>query len=54
MSRAIRSSWGSFVEGFVGSFRLAAAIILAVVGVASAFVNDASHPHRASDKESRL
>lgn len=31
--------WRSFREGFVGSFALAGAIIMAVVGVASAFVH---------------
>jgi len=30
----------SAVEGFVGSFKLAAMIVVAVVGVLSGFVND--------------
>ena len=31
--------WNSFREGFVGSFGLAAAIVMAIVGVAAAFVH---------------
>lgn len=31
--------WASFREGFVGSFALAGAIVMAVVGVASAFLH---------------
>lgn len=31
--------WNSFREGFVGSFALAGAIVMAVVGVAAAFLH---------------
>lgn len=37
--------WSSFREGFVGSFALAGAIIMAVVGVASAFLHG-DVPHK--------
>jgi hypothetical protein len=48
MSKAIRTGWTSFLDGFYGSFKLAAAIVLAVIGVASAFVNGGlnSHEHQ--------
>jgi len=32
--------WKSFRDGFVGSFVLAGAIVMAIISVASAFVND--------------
>jgi hypothetical protein len=31
--------WKSFTDGFVGSFALAGAIVMAVVGVAAAFLH---------------
>ncbi len=48
MSKAIKTGWAAFLDGFYGSFKLAAAIVLAVIGVASAFVNGTlnSHDHR--------
>lgn len=32
-------TWTSFREGFVGSFVLAGAIVMAIVGAAAAFIN---------------
>ena len=43
----MNANWKIFLGGFYGSFKLAAAIVMAVVGVASAFVNGTleSPPH---------
>lgn len=42
----------SFREGFVGSFQLAAAIVMAIIAVASSFVNQAvpSGGERSTDR----
>ena len=42
-------AWQSFREGFVGSFVLAGSIVLAVVGVASSFVNTSVDSQRRQD-----
>jgi hypothetical protein len=39
VSKTLKTGFNSFLDGFVGSFVLASAIVMAVVGVASAFVN---------------
>lgn len=45
----------SFREGFLGSFQLAAALVMAVIAVSSAFVNQAitSGGERAGDRSAR-
>lgn len=43
------SVWKSFREGFVGAFVLAGSIVLAVVNVASAFVNTSIDSRRRRD-----
>ena len=35
----MKKIWASFREGFIGSFVLAGAIVMAIVGVACAFLN---------------
>ena len=55
MSKNIQSGWDSFLIGFYGSFKLATAIVMAVVSVSAAFINsgpDSSSHHR--DKTSRI
>jgi hypothetical protein len=55
MSKTIKSGMDSFLSGFFGSFKLAAAIVMAIVGVAAAFVNgtfDTSSSHHA-DRSAR-
>lgn len=44
----------SFKEGFVGSFSLAAAIVMAIVGAASAFVHADQAQRGRSETASRL
>lgn len=39
MSKNIRRGWYAFLDGFYGSFKLAGAIVMAVIGVSAAFVN---------------
>jgi hypothetical protein len=47
----MKSNWDVFLSGFFGSFKLVAAIVMAVVGVLSAFVNGAlDSPSRRGDK----
>lgn len=38
--------WEAFRDGFVGAFVLAGAIVMAIVGVASAFVHNGETPAR--------
>jgi hypothetical protein len=45
--------WTSFMEGFVGSFALAGAIVMAVVSVASAFLHDGQNPNGHRETASR-
>jgi len=40
----------SLKEGFVGAFRLAGAIIMAIIAVSSAFANNAPEAHAGPDK----
>ena len=55
MSNNIQTGWNSFLSGFFGSFKLAAAIVMAVVSVSAAFVNSGTDaPAHHKDKASRI
>ena len=45
--------WQEFSEGFIGAFKLAGAMVMAVVSVASAFANG-TLDDRPSDPRSRM
>lgn len=49
----MKTMWQEFAEGFVGAFRLAGAMVMAVVTVAAAFANG-SLDDLAPDQQSRL
>lgn len=49
----MRTMWQEFSEGFVGAFKLAGALVMAVVSVAAAFTNG-TLDDRTSDPHSRL
>ena len=55
MSKNIQTGWNLFLEGFYGSFKLAGAIVMAVIGVSTAFVNGGldAHKHH-QDETSRM
>lgn len=42
----MKALWEPFRDGFVGAFVLAGSIVMAVVGVASAFVHSGEAPAR--------
>lgn len=51
----MKSIWKSLREGFVGSFALAGAIVMAIVSVASAFVHSDAPARRLNEESaSRL
>ncbi len=43
--------WQAFKEGFVGSFVLAGAIVMAIISVASAFANGTLNSHGHQNRE---